>query len=127
VSTATHDAVDHAARDSYTRLLAYLAARSRDLATAEDALADAFRAALETWPRDGVPNKPEAWLLTAARRKLVDAARRARVRAEAIPTLLALADEATHIAAARAVFPDERLKLMFVCAHPPSTRRRARR
>jgi RNA polymerase sigma-70 factor (ECF subfamily) len=125
VSAATHDAVDHAARDSYARLLAYLAARSRDLATAEDALADAFRAALETWPRDGVPNKPEAWLLTAARRKLVDAARRARVRAEAMPTLLALADEATHIAAADGVFPDERLKLMFVCAHPaidPSAR-----
>jgi predicted RNA polymerase sigma factor len=118
VSTATDDAVDHAARDSYARLMAYLAARSRDLGSAEDALADAFRAALETWPRTGVPTKAEAWLLTAARRKLIDAARRARVRAEAMPTLLALADEAAEMAEADAVFPDERLKLMFVCAHP---------
>ncbi|HYW90461.1 MAG TPA: DUF6596 domain-containing protein, partial [Chloroflexota bacterium] len=118
MSPATHDAVDHAARDSYARLLAYLAARSRDLATAEDALADAFRAALETWPRNGVPSKPEAWLLIAARRRLIDAGRRARVRAEAMPTLIALADEATEMAAADAAFPDERLKLMFVCAHP---------
>jgi predicted RNA polymerase sigma factor len=68
VSTATHDAIDRAARDSYGRLIAYLAARSGDLATAEDALGDAFRAALETWPRSGVPSKPEAWLLTAASR-----------------------------------------------------------
>ena len=55
---------------SYGRLVAYLAARSRDVAAAEDALADAFRIALEVWPRTGVPEKPEAWLLTAARRRL---------------------------------------------------------
>ena len=59
-------AVERAARDSYSRLVAFLAARSRDVAAAEDALADAFQAALETWPRSGVPEKPEAWLLTAA-------------------------------------------------------------
>jgi predicted RNA polymerase sigma factor len=60
-------------------------------------------AALETWPRDGVPSRPEAWLLTAARRKLIDPRRRARVRAEAMPTLVALADQATHIATAKRV------------------------
>ena len=53
-------AVERAARESYGRLVAYLAARSRDVAAAEDALADAFRAALETWPEAGVPEKPEA-------------------------------------------------------------------
>src|SRR6059058_3723798 len=65
-------AIERAARDSYGRLIAFLSARSRDVAAAEDALADAFHAALETWPRTGVPNQPEAWLLTAARRRLID-------------------------------------------------------
>ena len=111
-------AVEQAARDSYARLIAFLAARSRDVAAAEDALADAFQAALETWPGSGVPYKPEAWLLTVARRRLTDAARHARVHTEALPTLLALTDEAYDLAATDMVFPDERLKLLFVCAHP---------
>jgi predicted RNA polymerase sigma factor len=111
-------AVEKAARDSYSRLIAFLAARSRDLASVEDALADAFLAALETWPRTGVPEKPEAWLLTAARRRLIDGARRARVHADAVPTLLALADKAQDLASTDIVFPDERLKLLFICAHP---------
>lgn len=111
-------AVEQAARDSYGRLIAFLAARSRDMAAAEDALADVFCAALETWPRTGVPDKPEAWLLTAARRRLIDSARHARVQAEAVPTLLAVVDEAQYLVNGDIVFPDERLKLLFVCAHP---------
>ncbi len=111
-------AVELAARDSYSRLVAFLAARSRDVAAAEDALADAFHAALETWPRTGVPEKPEAWLLTAARRRLIDGARHARVHADAVPTLLAVADEAQDLARTDTTFPDERLKLLFICAHP---------
>jgi RNA polymerase sigma-70 factor (ECF subfamily) len=111
-------AVELAARDSYGRLLAYLAARSRDLAAAEDGLADAFRAALETWPRNGVPRRPEAWLLTAARRRLIDTARHARVQADALPTLASLADEASELANSLEMFPDERLELLFICAHP---------
>lgn len=111
-------AVEHAARDSYGRLIAFLAARSRDVAAAEDALGDAFRAALEAWPRSGVPDKPEAWLLTAARRRLTDGARHARVQADAVPTLLAVTEEAEEMANAEAMFPDERLKLLFICAHP---------
>jgi predicted RNA polymerase sigma factor len=98
--------------------VAFLAARSRDVAAAEDALADAFHAALEAWPRSGVPEKPEAWLLTAAHRRLIDAARRAGVRADAVPTLLAVAEEAQDLASAETIFPDERLKLLFICAHP---------
>ena len=117
MSVETRRAVERAARDSYGRLVTFLAARSRDRAAAEDALADAIRAARETWPRAGVPDKPEAWLLTAARRRLVDGARHARVRAEAMPDLLVVADEAQALAEADA-FPDERLKLLFVCAHP---------
>ncbi|MDE2224569.1 MAG: RNA polymerase subunit sigma-70, partial [Xanthomonadaceae bacterium] len=112
-------AIERAARDSRSRLLAFLAARSHDLAAAEDALSDAFRAALETWPRDGVPDKPEAWLLTAARRRLIDAARHAKVHAEATPELLAALDDAQSVTRDDAhAFPDERLKLLFVCAHP---------
>jgi RNA polymerase sigma-70 factor (ECF subfamily) len=113
-------AAEAAARASYGRLLAYLAARSRDIALAEDALAQAFAAALTVWPVDGVPRKPEAWLLTVARRTLIDEARRARVREEALPTLAlvsALASSEIPETAGDA-FPDERLKLLFVCAHP---------
>lgn len=110
-------AIEHAARDSYGRLVAFLAARSRDVAAAEDALADAFEAALETWPLCGVPQKPEAWLLTVARRRLIDNARHVRVQTDAAPTLRAAAEEAEELATGM-VFPDERLKLMFICAHP---------
>lgn len=112
------DAVAHAARESRGRLVAFLAARSHDVAAAEDALADAFRIALETWPRDGVPDRPEAWLMTAAKRRLLDQARHARVRASALIALVNAAEEAQALASAAAQFPDERLKLMFACAHP---------
>jgi predicted RNA polymerase sigma factor len=113
-----HQVAEQAARASYSRLLAFLAARSRDVAASEDALADAFHAALKTWPSTGVPEKPEAWLLTAARRRLLDGIRHARVQGEAVPTLLAVAREAQEAATTEAEFPDDRLKLMFICAHP---------
>src|SRR5262245_21132569 len=109
--------VERVARESYGRLIAYLAARTRDVAAAEDALSEAFVAALKKWPREGLPDKPEAWLLTAARRRLIDRARHERVRAEATQTIQLLVDETHSIAGDRA-FPDERLKLLFVCAHP---------
>ena len=102
-----------AARASYGRLLAILAVRSGDLAGAEDALAEAFLAAVTQWPIDGVPQSPEAWLLTAARRRLVDAARR-RTRHERHLMLEVSAEDA----AGGDYFGDERLRLLFVCAHP---------
>lgn len=111
-------AIERAARDSYGRLVAYLAARSRDLAGAEDALADAFQAALVTWPETGVPEKPEAWLLVTARRRLIDRARHAKVHAEAVPALQILTDRDQELAQGESPFPDNRLKLLFVCAHP---------
>jgi len=114
----TRNAIEQAARESWGRLLAFLAARTRDLAAAEDALADAYAAALETWPQRGVPARPEAWLLTAARRRLIDGARHARVQADAVPALLALTEEAQEMAITEDRFPDERLRLLFVCAHP---------
>ena len=109
-------AAELAARASYGRLLAYLAARWRDVARAEDALGDALLAALETWPRTGVPDNPVAWLLTAARRRLVDGARHAGVAAAAEADLKVMLDERAD--ASPAAFPDERLALLFVCAHP---------
>ena len=117
-ATDARAAIERAARESWGRLLAFIAARSRDLAAAEDALADAFHAALTTWPRSGVPDKPEAWLLTAARRKLIDGARHARIHADALPDLRAATDEAQQLAGTEVLFPDQRLQLLFVCAHP---------
>ena len=111
-------AAARAARESYGRLVALLAARSGDLAEAQDALGDAFIAALETWPRDGVPAKPDAWLFATARRTLLDRHRHLKVRDAALPDLQ-LFDELNSVdPSAPEVFPDERLKLLFVCAHP---------
>jgi predicted RNA polymerase sigma factor len=88
------------------------------VAPAEDALAEALRTALETWPRTGIPERAEAWLLVAARRKLIDDARHTRVHSEAAPHLRAATEEAYEIAEHSMTFPDDRLKLLFVCAHP---------
>src|SRR5260370_42329171 len=101
----TYRTVEQVARDSYGRLIAFLSARWRDVAAAEDALADAFHAALETWPRSGVPEKPEAWLLTAAHRRLIGGARHARGGADAGPGLLAMANEGPDLANAEARVP----------------------
>jgi len=116
VSTAAA-AAEATARRSYGKLVAFLASRTRDLAAAEDALSAAFEAALHDWPANGVPANPEAWLMTAARRQLIDAARRHRTRDEAVPDLLLLTDVSSDDAQPR-IIPDDRLQLMFACAHP---------
>jgi RNA polymerase sigma-70 factor (ECF subfamily) len=109
-------AAERAARQSYGKLVAYLAARTRDLAGAEDALADAFAAALVHWPQTGIPARPEAWLLTAARRRIIDAARRAKTADAASDDLEMLAAEIGE--RDEKDIPDQRLRLMFACAHP---------
>lgn len=116
--SATHAAIEVVARNSYGQLIAYIAARSGDVAAAEDALGDAFVAALERWPVEGIPQKPEAWLLHVARNRMIDAARRHQVRQNSEKVLRQIAEEAESVAAAHEHFPDERLKLLFVCAHP---------
>jgi RNA polymerase sigma-70 factor (ECF subfamily) len=108
---------DAVARRSYGKLVAFLAARTRDVAAAEDALSEAFVAALADWPRNGCPRSPEAWLLTVARRKTIDVARRRRSGEAAAGQLQVLA-EGLDAAAARGELPDRRLALMFACAHP---------
>jgi RNA polymerase sigma-70 factor (ECF subfamily) len=108
--------IEGVARTSYGRLLALVAARTRDIAAAEDALADAFRIAVETWTSRGVPERPEAWLLTAARNNLRHVWRHQKVRAAAEDTITMLYEEVS--ATPPSDFPEERLKLLFACAHP---------
>lgn len=110
-------AAEYAARHSYGKLVAYLAARSRDVAGAEDALAEAFAAALKQWPETGTPARPEAWLLAVARRRVVDAVRRRRTREAGVGHIAMIAEE-IEAAAQEDDIPDERLRLMFACAHP---------
>jgi predicted RNA polymerase sigma factor len=114
---ATRNIADAVARRSYGKLVAFLAVRTRDVAAAEDALSEAFVSALVDWPRNGCPSNPEAWLLTVARRRVIDMARRRRHEDVATEQLKLLVD---GLKAARedTDIPDHRLALMFACAHP---------
>jgi RNA polymerase sigma-70 factor (ECF subfamily) len=106
---------ERAARDSYGRLVALLASSTRDIAFAEDALADAFERAMRTWPTTGIPDNPQGWLMTVARNRIRDLLSSAAVR-NAAPL--------DHDVAARLTepdpyaIPDKRLEMLFVCAHP---------
>jgi RNA polymerase sigma-70 factor (ECF subfamily) len=106
------------ARRSYGKLVAYLAARTGDVAAAEDALSEAFATALVDWPARAIPDRPEAWLIAVARRKMIDQARRRRSGADAAGHLRLIAEELGSAAASTPHIPDERLSLMFACAHP---------
>lgn len=110
-------AVEAVARQSYGRLVALLSARTRDVAAAEDALADALMSALTTWPRDGIPKNPQGWLMTAARNRLLDQVRHRQVRDQSAPTLELMMSD-LYEAKDPDALPDERLKLLLVCAHP---------
>jgi RNA polymerase sigma-70 factor (ECF subfamily) len=114
---STHRTIERVARESYGRLVAYLSSHTRDVGSAEDAIGNALVAALETWPRDGVPKNPEAWLLTAARRSFIDVVPHRQVTEASEPTLALLREESQDMTSTPE-FPDERLKLLFVCAHP---------
>jgi RNA polymerase sigma-70 factor, ECF subfamily len=114
--SATELAATKTARESYGRILAYLAYQFRDIAAAEDALAEAFASALKAWPVSGVPDAPEAWLMTAAKRNLLQMHRHAAVENDPAATIL-LVDENTPAPELPAL-PDQRLKLLFACAHP---------
>jgi RNA polymerase sigma-70 factor (ECF subfamily) len=113
---ATRVTTEAVARRSYGKLLAFLAARTGDVEAAEDALSEAFAAALTDWEAGGIPDNPEGWLMTVARRRAVDAVRRRRSGEDAIPHLQLMAEELA--AQDNALMPDHRLALMFACAHP---------
>jgi len=111
------DTVAHAFRQEWGRAVAALTRVLGDMQLAEDAVQDAFTAALERWPREGVPAAPGAWIVTAARNRAIDRIRRDRVfarKAELLARLESLpADEADMSA-----IPDDRLALVFTCCHP---------
>ncbi|MEO7323992.1 MAG: DUF6596 domain-containing protein [Dokdonella sp.] len=115
--TTARTVAETVARRSYGKLVAYLAARTRDVAAAEDALADAFATALTEWPCSGSPSNPEAWLLTVARRKMIDRTRHQRIGDAVMAELQRLPDDFTGTPDETAV-PDHRLALLFACAHP---------
>ncbi|SCX73776.1 RNA polymerase sigma factor [Variovorax sp. EL159] len=114
-------AAESAARHSYGKLVAFLSARTHDVAGAEDALSEAFAAALADWPVQGVPRAPEAWLLTVARRRRVDAVRQRVLDEDAAAHLQWLAELTADEHEGRddpSGMPDRRLGLLFACAHP---------
>ncbi len=106
------------ARRSYGKLVAFLAARTRDVAAAEDAVSDAFAAALSDWPAHGIPEKPEAWLVAVAKRKAIDRTRHRQHGETASDHWRLIVDELKQAAASASEIPDDRLRLMFACAHP---------
>lgn len=112
---AARAAAERIARETFGRLVASLAWRWRDLAAAQDALSDALLAALDRWPRDGVPQCPEAWLTTVAKRRLMQSARHRAMADD--PALRVLLEVGEAVDAADGL-PDRRLALLFVCAHP---------
>ncbi|MEP6854876.1 MAG: DUF6596 domain-containing protein, partial [Pedococcus sp.] len=120
--TGAAGVVDAVFRDEWGRLLALLVAQFRRLDLAEDGLADAFEAAARRWPDDGVPDNPPAWLLTTARRRVLDRLRAEAVAARKEPMLVVAAEVSQQAAAVLAdpggLIGDERLRLVFLCAHP---------
>lgn len=117
MSDEARSTAEAVARRSYGKLVAFLAARTGDVAAAEDALSEAFASALTAWPRDGCPANPEAWLLTVARRKTIDQARRRQASGVVDEDPERLAEIADRWSEDEPI-PDRRLALMFACAHP---------
>ena len=111
--------VDAVYRAESRRVFATLIRLLGDFDLAEEALHDAFRAALEHWPREGVPANPRAWLVSVGRFKAIDGIRR-RARSDALDDDAELVDPATEDAAARddESVEDDRLRLIFTCCHP---------
>ena len=116
--TDARAAAEWAARNSYGKLIAQLTARCGSLSLAEDALADAFAIALANWPRQGVPDAPEAWLMKAANRKIIDAVRRIQTASRHAEAELSFTQEASLVDGGDVPGGDRRLELMFLCAHP---------
>ncbi|HEV7496004.1 RNA polymerase sigma factor [Baekduia sp.] len=122
----TDAAIARAFKDEGPAILATLIRQVGDFSLAEDALQDAFAAAVATWPRDGVPASPGAWITTTARRKAIDRLRRERGLADRIERLAVLAARETATAVEEedddvpddGAIADDRLRLLFTCCHP---------
>lgn len=111
-------AVERTVREAYGRLVAILAARRRDIMSAVDALQEAIVAALTQWPVTGIPQRPEAWLISVAQRRLLDGDRRAVLLREAQAYLQVRSSQASGLGTHAQQLPDDRLELMLLCAHP---------
>ena len=123
VSPAAADARTALRREERSRLLAALVSRFGDLDLAEDAAQDALTAALETWPRTGVPDTPLAWLMTTATRKAIDRLRREKTLSLRVAQLQVEQDRRAPPRPSASLadpdeIPDERLELFFACCHP---------
>src|SRR5216110_573433 len=116
-STITQDAVAAVFREEAGRLTAALVRSLGDFDLAEECVQDALVAALEHWPREGVPTSPGAWLMTTARRKGIDRLRREKRHQEKLAQL-----EEPSMTTPSASLPDERLELIFTCCHPALAR-----
>jgi RNA polymerase sigma-70 factor, ECF subfamily len=109
--------VDRVFREEWGRAVAILISVLGDFELAEDAVQDAFTAALERWPQDGEPRNPGAWIVTTARNRAIDRIRRDRTLARKTELLQRLAELPTDEDDVSAI-PDERLALVFTCCHP---------
>ncbi|MDL4820235.1 RNA polymerase sigma factor [Actinomadura opuntiae] len=123
MTPGVESALDGAFRDEWGQIVAYLIGLTGDWDLAEECAQDAFARALESWPRDGVPRRPGAWLTTAARNRATDRLRREATGAAKLRQLAVLAeraedgagpDEGALVSGVR----DDRLRLMFTCCHP---------
>ncbi len=108
--------IEQVFRDEWGRVLASLIGFLGDFEIAQEAAQEAFATAAERWPRDGAPSSPRAWLITTARNRAIDRIRRDRTLAA--KTRLLEAPQSTEDEVDDTTFPDERLELVFTCAHP---------
>lgn len=106
-------------------MLAATARVARDLDLAEECVQEAYAAALATWARDGIPDVPEAWLTTTAKRRAMDAVRREQTFRSKLPLLVEPEETEDEVdtnepavVELQDVVPDERLRLIFMCCHP---------
>jgi RNA polymerase sigma-70 factor (ECF subfamily) len=113
---AIRAAVDAAYRDEWGQVVATLIGLTGDWDLAEDSAQDAFAAALDTWPRDGIPRSPGAWLTTTARNRATDRLRRDATGAAKLRQLAVLARDPDEPPLEE--IPDDRLRLIFTCCHP---------
>jgi RNA polymerase sigma-70 factor (ECF subfamily) len=108
--------LDQVFRDEWGRVLATLIGFLGDFDLAEEATQEAFAAAADRWPREGVPDNPRGWLVTTARNRAIDRIRRNRTLAEKLPLLDV--PEPSEDSMDETAIPDERLELVFTCCHP---------
>lgn len=108
------------AQESYGKILAHLAARTRDLSASEDALAEAFETAIKAWPVNGIPNNPEGWIFKVAKNRILNRFKHNNTIDKSKEFLIFLDQESTEneIQKHFDFFEDDRLKMLFVCAHP---------